>query len=970
MSRSSVPLRPPRPTRLNQGPGPSPVDEALVSETETRNPVQMSFDGLLLQQFHSLNVSLEKLNSAIMSLKPQPQSSDKKTAFWTAYKSLVDEFDQEFQRKYGNDLDTALIFAGLFSAVSSAFIIQVQPDLQPNQGMMPELLGILVQNMNATTAPVFAPQTGPPVITIVAQSLLYFSLFATLLTALLAVLGKQWLLHYDSVGERGTIEERGLERQRKFEGLKRWKFDLVMQIFPLLLQLALLLFAVALSFYLWTINRAIAGIILGLTVVGFILHDAMVISALVFPDSPFQTSLTTLLGVAIEIFPVPQSLHNLNKATGRHIRRVLAVLRRSSARTRSAYSSFVKSIHPLLPQFNKVEPIAEPSSPQPIRIFEKIPLASKEVPAVVWALETSTDPKLVEAAAALTPNLQWPIDLDLRPSLKRLSDTFNQCLDHRGNRRHRTVILDGMRHRSISCIKAFGVLEMTDSELESVDTPPLTQWSLRFIAAQNPAEKHLSTILKFFQPEEHSLSDLSLLSDFLFCINSFFVPPDIHDLSVMDKSEHHTILATLLFENLANRLTDPKPLDPDIATGIVAQILKFKFDFHPLRRNGRSASAVYRFCAVPALGISAIISALRLLRLDALELHLINLSENNSTADVAWAYRAMEHLHTSQAMDPDIIGDLLQIPLHHGHVLAWPSIAVFRTILWALSCGNRRTSLLACIHLLLPSVHHWFEDNALRPILQQDSTWTSLGIVLVQAHMLYPPTFMYPMMSRYITLGDKISQMPEWTPVVTEDLSGWLVNLTVLLGGKGEQPRQQFCAVLARLWNASDESEAFEDEKALVMSFAVLADTWDQFDLSSPRKIQSLLRLIECTVSIAFCARLVDEYRNTISDPSQCFKDIIMPRLGQAVLRATERLNGKFNPDLNDIATSAAQILSRLASTINDELKNRPQPTDEWMDRRVEIGYWRGLQTGFEKDIKTLPGFSSKTSLIAEVPDI
>ncbi|KAJ7474753.1 hypothetical protein FB451DRAFT_954604, partial [Mycena latifolia] len=51
---------------------------------------------------------------------------DNKTAFWSAYKTLADEHDKEFQQKYSTDLDTSLIFAGLFSAVSSAFIIQIQ----------------------------------------------------------------------------------------------------------------------------------------------------------------------------------------------------------------------------------------------------------------------------------------------------------------------------------------------------------------------------------------------------------------------------------------------------------------------------------------------------------------------------------------------------------------------------------------------------------------------------------------------------------------------------------------------------------------------------------------------------------------------------------------------------------------------------------------------------------------------------
>ncbi|KAJ7096143.1 hypothetical protein C8R44DRAFT_950842, partial [Mycena epipterygia] len=92
-----------------------------------------------------------------------------------------DEYDKEFQQRYGTDLDTSLICAGLFSAVDSAFILQIQPEIQP---------------------------THTPPILVVALSLLYISLFCTLSAAMLAVLGKQWLIYYLVAGERGSIEAR------------------------------------------------------------------------------------------------------------------------------------------------------------------------------------------------------------------------------------------------------------------------------------------------------------------------------------------------------------------------------------------------------------------------------------------------------------------------------------------------------------------------------------------------------------------------------------------------------------------------------------------------------------------------------------------------------------------------------------------------------------------------------------------
>ncbi|KAF7343652.1 hypothetical protein MSAN_01986100 [Mycena sanguinolenta] len=226
------------------------------------------------EQGESLKTLFESAIKAIEAIGPKPKSRDKKIAFWTAYNTLAEEFDKEFKEKYKDDLDTSLIFC-LFSAVSSAFIIQIQPELQPDpNGPTQILLSLLVQNITGLPPTLLPPSTlvdqssAPPTLVVIAQGLLYFSLFATLMASLLAVLGKQWLLYYSSVGQHGTVAERGVERQRKFDGMRRWRFNVVMQIFPLLLQLSLLLFATALSIYLWTIHHIIAGTVFVLTALG------------------------------------------------------------------------------------------------------------------------------------------------------------------------------------------------------------------------------------------------------------------------------------------------------------------------------------------------------------------------------------------------------------------------------------------------------------------------------------------------------------------------------------------------------------------------------------------------------------------------------------------------------------------------------------------------------------------------------
>jgi len=61
------------------------------------------------------------------------------------------------------------------------------------------------------------------------QTMLYASLAASLFSAFLVMLGKQWLNRYVSTGIRGTAIERNQDRQRKLDGIITWYFDHLME---------------------------------------------------------------------------------------------------------------------------------------------------------------------------------------------------------------------------------------------------------------------------------------------------------------------------------------------------------------------------------------------------------------------------------------------------------------------------------------------------------------------------------------------------------------------------------------------------------------------------------------------------------------------------------------------------------------------------------------------------------------------
>ena len=128
------------------------------------------------------------------------------------YRKESTEFDRDYAKKYDEDLNTSLIFvsrlasssvlgaesggtqAGLFSAVSSALIIDVQLKLEPDPNeMTAAYIQILIHAMNNSLFPNTNPNpvawTGPPSGIVTVQSLLYASLAASLFAAFLQCSG-------------------------------------------------------------------------------------------------------------------------------------------------------------------------------------------------------------------------------------------------------------------------------------------------------------------------------------------------------------------------------------------------------------------------------------------------------------------------------------------------------------------------------------------------------------------------------------------------------------------------------------------------------------------------------------------------------------------------------------------------------------------------------------------------------------
>jgi len=151
---------------------------------------------------------------------------------------------------------------------------------------------VLIHAVNSSLFPDANPDSvtwsGPPPKIVTVQSLLYASLATSLFTAFIAMLGKQWVNRYLR-NRGGSAADKSRDRQRKLDGFKKWHFHLVIESLPVMLQLALLLLGCALSQYLWTISRTVAGVIAAITLFGVTSYVLLTLAATLYYNCPYQT---------------------------------------------------------------------------------------------------------------------------------------------------------------------------------------------------------------------------------------------------------------------------------------------------------------------------------------------------------------------------------------------------------------------------------------------------------------------------------------------------------------------------------------------------------------------------------------------------------------------------------------------------------------------------------------------------------
>jgi hypothetical protein len=184
--------------------------------------------------------------------------------------------------------------------ITAAFIIDIQSKLQSDSSERSEAyLRAILLSLNRSIVPDEDPAAppvwnGPPTEIVTALSLLYASQATSILTAFIAMLGKGWVGRYLRHSGGSRIERCG-DRQRKFDGLGKWQFAVVIDTLPVMLQAAVLLFGCGLSRYLWSVNTSVAWVVISFTTLGVLFYFVILAAGTSSYECPFQTPASVLL---------------------------------------------------------------------------------------------------------------------------------------------------------------------------------------------------------------------------------------------------------------------------------------------------------------------------------------------------------------------------------------------------------------------------------------------------------------------------------------------------------------------------------------------------------------------------------------------------------------------------------------------------------------------------------------------------
>ncbi|SJL12458.1 uncharacterized protein ARMOST_15885 [Armillaria ostoyae] len=229
---------------------------------------------------------------------PYGQEMSENARIWPIYNEEAAEFDANMLAEWRDTIDVLLVFAGLFSAVLTTFMVQTSQNMRPDYNeasmfLLFEILKATASNSSQISIPPF-----PTAFCSRSRSeewmhtLWFSSLMLSLTTALVAVLVKQWLYQYVAVVSDSSARDRARIRHMRYAGLQTWQVPMIIGLLPVLLHVSLALFFAGLAIFLFSLNMKVAWLVSIIGAATYMAYIIALILPLIHPYCPYEVPLT------------------------------------------------------------------------------------------------------------------------------------------------------------------------------------------------------------------------------------------------------------------------------------------------------------------------------------------------------------------------------------------------------------------------------------------------------------------------------------------------------------------------------------------------------------------------------------------------------------------------------------------------------------------------------------------------------
>ncbi|KIY70495.1 hypothetical protein CYLTODRAFT_325308, partial [Cylindrobasidium torrendii FP15055 ss-10] len=186
---------------------------------------------------------------------------------------MVDKLDEDMCKSWREEIDTLLVFTGLFSAVVTAFTVFTLPWTQEegpdDTYLLLHRISIQLQPLNPDVAvlPIPNATANSPIdlhVTRLVNSLWLASLSLALSASMICILCKQWINSFKNASNRDPLTSLAI-RHVRFQGIQVFYLPQTISSLSLILQAALGLFVIGLCTLVWELDRACAVVLITLS---------------------------------------------------------------------------------------------------------------------------------------------------------------------------------------------------------------------------------------------------------------------------------------------------------------------------------------------------------------------------------------------------------------------------------------------------------------------------------------------------------------------------------------------------------------------------------------------------------------------------------------------------------------------------------------------------------------------------------